>query len=113
MSALQFEAEWEQINAELGEVGFMINPLDKFLAYIIKVGSQSETIRMDRRPRPDGSGGMTTRLPETWEERHEVLCELEGVKAGTKAFTAAMAAGQHTEHTGAFGKGKRKRKRYD
>ena len=76
MSALQFEAEWEQIHAELDEVGLTINPLDKFLAYIIKIGPQSETIRMDRRPRPDGAGGMTTRLPETWEECHEVLCEL-------------------------------------
>ena len=92
-------------------MGATINLLDKFLAYIIKVGSKSETIRMDRRPRPDGSGGMTTRLPETWEECHEVLCELEGVKAGTKAFTAARAAGQHTEQTGTFGKGTGKRKR--
>ena len=60
---------------------------------------------MDRRPRPDGAGGLTTRLPETWEECHEVLCELEGVKAGSKAFTAARAAGQYQEDaTGTFGK---------
>ena len=99
MSALQFEAEWEQIHADLDEVGLGINPLEKFLAYIVKVGPPvSETIRMDRRPRADGSGGTTTRLPETWEECHEVLCEIEGVKAGSKAFTAARAAGLQPDY---------------
>ena len=98
MTALQFEAEWEQVHADLEEVGLEINPLEKFLGYIVKVGTPvSETIRMDRRPRPDGSGGTTTRLPQTWEECHEVLCEIEGVKAGSKAFTAARAAGQRRE----------------
>ena len=95
MTALQFEAEWEQIHADLEEVGLGINRLEKFLAYIVRVGPPiSETIRMDRRPRPDGAGGLTTRLPETWEGCHEVLCEIEGVKAGSRAFTAARAAGQ-------------------
>ena len=95
MTALQFEAEWEQVHAELEEVGLPKTPLEKFLAYIVKVGPPvSETIRMDRRPRKDGAGGFTTRLPETWEECHEVLCEIEGVKAGSKAFQAARAAGQ-------------------
>ena len=36
---------------------------------------------------------MVTRLPETWEECHEVLVEHETIKAGTKAFNAARAAG--------------------
>jgi len=94
-TALQFEAEWEQVHADLVEVGLGKPPLEKFLAYIVKVGPPtSETIRMDRRPRKDGAGGFTTRLPETWEECHEVLCEIEGVKAGSKAFLAARAAGQ-------------------
>jgi len=108
MTALQFEAEWEQIHAELEEVGLSLNPLDKFLAYIMKVGPPiSETIRMDRRPRPDKSGGTTTRTPETWEECHEVLCEIEGVKAGSRAFSAARAAGlrQHQPETSAAGDG--------
>ena len=39
--------------------------------------------------RPDGK--FTTRLPETWEECHEVLCEVEGAKADTRAFNAARA----------------------
>ena len=57
MTAWQFEAEWEQIHADLEEVGLGINKLEKFLAYIVKVGPPiSETIRMDRRPRPDGAG---------------------------------------------------------
>ena len=94
MSALQYEANWEQCHADLEEVGLGVNATEKFLAYIVKVGPPvNETIRMDRRPRPDGAGGLSTRLPETWEECHEVLCEIEGVKAGSKAFTAARAAG--------------------
>jgi len=68
MSALQFEAEWERILSELAEVGLEKSSLDKFLAYIVKVGPPvSETIRMDRRPRKDGAGGLTTRLPTTWK----------------------------------------------
>ena len=53
----------------------------------------SETVRMDRRPRPGGKGGLVTRTPETWEECHEVLVEYETIKAGSKAFNAARAAG--------------------
>ena len=63
------------------------------LAYICKVGPVSETIRLDRRPRRNADGTYTTRLPETWEECHEVLCELEGARAGTKALAAARAGG--------------------
>ena len=93
-NALQFEAEWEEVHADLDEVGLGVNEREKVLAYIVKVGAPiSETIRLDRRPRSDGAGGTTTRLPQTWEECHEVLCELEGVKAGSRAFTAARAAG--------------------
>ena len=122
-TALQFEAEWEQIHADLDEVGLTKAPLEKFLAYIVKVGPPvSETIRMDGRPRKDGAGGYTTRLPESWEECHEVLREIEGVKAGSKAFMAARAAGQglvaggqgNYDRQGAFGydqpKGKGKSK---
>jgi hypothetical protein len=116
MSALQFESEWEEVHTALEKVGLSKPPLEKFLAYIVKVGPPvSETIRMDRRPRPDSAGGYTTRLPSTWEECHEVLCEFESAKAGSKAFLAAGAAGQgltthaggqdHEWQTGAFGDG--------
>ena len=101
MNAMQFEAEWERINCELDEVGLGKNPLEKLLAYIMKVGTPvSETIRMDRRPRKDGAGGLTTRLPDTWEECHEVLRELESMKAGSKAFQSARAAPQQPSHQG-------------
>ena len=93
MSCWQFEAEWERIHSELEEVGLAQPPREKMLAYICKIGPVSETIRMDRRPRRNTDGSYTTRLPETWEECHEVLCELEGARAGTKAFTAARAGG--------------------
>ena len=95
MTSLQHEAEWERIHADLEEAGLGVNAQEKFLAYIVKVGPPlSETIWMDRRPRPDKSGGTTTRLPDTWEECHEVLCEIEGVKAGSKAFANSRAACQ-------------------
>ena len=78
--------------------GRLRNQRPREIAYIVKVGPPvSETIRMDRRPRPDGSGGLSTRLPETWEECHQVLCEIEGVRAGSRAFTAARAAAQTAE----------------
>ena len=38
MNSLQFEAEWEQVHADLEEVGLGLSPLEKFLAYIVKVG---------------------------------------------------------------------------
>ena len=49
------------------------------------------------------------RQPETWEECHEVLVELEVVKAGERAFNASRAAGQ--EHVMAAQEGKDKAKR--
>ena len=106
MTALQFEAEWEKVHADLEECGLGLSPTEKFLGYIVKVGPPySESIRMDRRPRPDGNGGIVTRLPETWEECHEVLVEHETIKAGTKAFNAARAAGLHQDPAGKGGGG--------
>ena len=97
MSALDFEAEWERVLQDLNDIGLGKSELEKFLAYIEKVGSMlGETIRLDRRPRPDGAGGETTRDPRTWEEAHEVLIELESVRAGARAQTAARAAGAPT-----------------
>ena len=64
MSALEFEAEWERVLQDLNDIGLGKSELEKFLAYIEKVGSVlGETIRLDRRPRPDGAGGETTRDP--------------------------------------------------
>ena len=60
----------------------------------------SENIRPDHRPRDDGRGGLVNRLPEAWEECHEVLTEFEGAKAGSKAFNAARAAGVSLEQAG-------------
>ena len=106
MTALQFEAEWEKVHADLEECGLGLKATEKFLSYITKVGPPySESIRMDRRPRPDGAGGYVTRLPETWEECHEVLVEHETIKAGTKAFNAARAAGLHQDPLGKGGGG--------
>lgn len=79
-------------------------PAEKIIAYIQKVGPMyAEKVRLDRRARPDGEGGTTVRVPETWEECHEVLCEMEVVKAGERAFNASRAAGQELQTTGAQG----------
>ena len=91
MSALQFEAEWEQIHAELDEVGLTINPLEKFLAYIIKVGPQSETIRTDRRPRADGAGGLTTRLPESSSTAPRGRCRCQHQRGGHQSRRSPIA----------------------
>ena len=86
------------------EVGLPVSNAEKFIAYIQKVGSYySERVRLDRRSRPDGAGGTTVRIPETWEECHEVLCELENVKAGERAFNASRAAGQELQQVGIQG----------
>ena len=55
---------------------------------------KSEHIRLDRRPRPNGADGLSSRLAESWEEAHEVLVELEGVQAGSRALAASRAAGK-------------------
>ena len=83
MNAIQFEAAWERCHANMVEVGLPVSATEKFIAYIQKVGPYyAERVRLDRRSRTDGAGGTTVRIPETWEECHEVLCELESVKAG-------------------------------
>ena len=49
LTALQFEAEWERIHAELEEVGLGLDAKNKALSYIIKIGPEADRIRMDRR----------------------------------------------------------------
>ena len=90
MTALQFEADWETVHAELVECGLGQNATEKFLGYTLKVGPpMSENIRLDRRPRADGRGGLVIGPPETRKECHEVLTGIEGVRAGSKALNAA------------------------
>ena len=36
------------------------------------------------------------RAPNTWEEAHEVIVELENIKAGTRAFSHAARGGGQT-----------------
>ena len=95
MSAHQFEAAWEEIHADLEEVGLPVTAQDKFLGYLQKIGAEAARIRMDRRERidlaameddPEGPPKMKNRTPETWEECHQVLVELEMMDAGTKQF---------------------------
>ena len=86
-SAAQFEASWEEALADLEEVGLGRSELEKYLAYVEKIGaSLSEKVRTDRRPRPDKDGSMVTRPPKTWEEAHAVVVEHETIHAGTKAL---------------------------
>ena len=62
-----------------------------------------EELRRDRRSRSDGAGGVTTRVPATWEEAHEVLVELESIRAGTNALVSTRASGAVDLFSGAFG----------
>jgi len=101
LNALQFEAEWERVTAEMEKIGLGVAPLDKYYDYLVKVGHRmGEVIRLDRRPRLNKDNSETFRLCETWEEAHLVLLEHEGVRAGTKALSAARAAGQGALQTG-------------
>ena len=93
MSALQFEAEWERLQSDLNDVGLGLSKLDQKIQYILKIGPIADQVRMDRRPRPNSVGEMVVRLPETWEEMHEVLCEVEGTKSSSRAFQNARSGG--------------------
>ena len=96
---MDFGIEWERLITELEEVGLPIDPATLALDYIVKIGVEyAERVRLDRRPRPDGKGGEVIRIGETWEEYHEVLTEIEGMKTTSKAFQQARTAAQ-TPHT--------------
>ena len=61
MNAMQFEAKWENLHANLQDAGLGKTTLELYLAYLQKVGTEAaKEIRKDRRPRPDESGGTTT-----------------------------------------------------
>ena len=110
MSAHQFEAAWEEIHADLEEVGLPVSAQDKYLGYLQKIGGEATRIRMDRRERVyltadddlDSPPKMKNRTPETWEECHQVLVELEAMDAGTKQFLkqGRSGGGKATEGKG-------------
>ena len=53
MSAHKFEAAWEEIHADLEEVGLPVSAQDKHLGYLQKICGEATRIRMDRRERVD------------------------------------------------------------
>ena len=76
------------------EVGFPVGGTEKFISYIQNIGPPvSEVVRFHSRPRTDEAGRITVRLPKAWEECHEALCELEQVRASSRALSVALAAG--------------------
>ena len=84
LTALQFEAEFVKAITGLEKVGLPLSKREKFLGYVEKVTAKTgEEIRRDRRQYEE-NGGSVIRLAETWEEAHEVLVELEGIRSGTK-----------------------------
>ena len=85
MTALEFGTKFIKFSTELEGVGLPLNSKEKYMSYIEKVGVQmGETIRLDRRQREDTDGWWSERLPETWEEAHAVLVEVEAARLGTK-----------------------------
>ena len=101
MSAIQFEAEWEQRSAEMVEVGLCVPEKEKFCVYVQKIGEPNGTnCRLDRRPRKDRDSPtglpMVNRLPDSWEELHETMIEIEGIRANSRAYsTSARTAGMN------------------
>jgi hypothetical protein len=94
MTALQFEAQWEAKHRELERVGLGLQAKQKYTQYLLKIGKEyAESVRMDRRLRKDRAGGETTRTPETWEEAHQVVLELEGIRAGNRAINQVRNSG--------------------
>merc|ERR1712015_51150 len=86
---MQFEAKWENLHANLQDVGLGKTMLELYLAYLQKVGTEAaKEIRKDRRPRPDESGGTTTREAKTWQKAHAVVVELESIGSGPKALAS-------------------------
>ena len=82
--------------AHLEDAGLAETEREKHLAYIEKLGpTLVEEIRKDRRPRPDGSGGETTRASASWGEAHQILVELEGIIGTTKALASFRNGGQY------------------
>ena len=69
---------WGARNRELERVGLGLLPKQKYTQHLLKVGKDyAEAVRSDRRARPDRSGAETIRRPETWDEAHQVVVELE------------------------------------
>ena len=102
-SALQFEAAWGKSLSELEKVGLGKTRLEKYLSYLEKIGPHlSEKVRQSRELRDDGTGVMTLREPQTWEEAHSVVVEQEGIQAGTRAFSHQMRGGA-TDRVGTAG----------
>ena len=93
MSALQFEAVWENKLAELVKVGLGKSPLETYLAYLEKIGPIGAKVRADKDMRDDGSGTLVLRPPNTWEEAHAVVCKLESEQSNDRAFTSHMRGG--------------------
>ena len=88
----------EKLIADLTECGLCKTVRELFLAYVENIEPQlGEEVRNDRRPRSDGAGGTTTRAPRTWEEAHEVVVELEGIRAGTKALQTSLKGSEWAE----------------
>ena len=77
-----------------------------------KVGPHAnEEIRRDARVRHDNAGGTTFRDPNTWEEAHEVVVELEKLRRGTGAYSKLSGAmTSNTDHASGGGKGGKKGK---
>ena len=101
-------------------VGLGLQSKQKYTDYLIKIGKEfAEAIRTDRRPRDDRAGGETTRMPASWEEAHQVVLEMEGIRRGNIAINnvrnSGTVGGTREEKSGGVeglrdkGKGKGKR----
>ena len=64
----------------------------EYTQYLQKIGTEyAKAVRLDRRSRKDWAGGETTRTPEAWEDAHQAVLGLEGIRAGNRASFGRQA----------------------
>ena len=67
-------------------------PQERLIDYYKKIDQNiAKDIRRGQRPRPNGSGELTDRVPETWEEAHEVHKEIEALNRDAVASATGAA----------------------
>ncbi|CAK0832647.1 unnamed protein product [Prorocentrum cordatum] len=91
MSALEFQATFENIAAEMELAGMGKSDRDLLLGYLalIPPAHRAEVLK-DRRVYQRSGAQPEVRGAETWREAHRVLLKLEEAESSAKALVAAM-----------------------
>ena len=92
MSALEFQASFESVVAEMELAGMGKSDRDLLLGYLalIPPGHRADEVLKDRRPYHRPGVEPDTRGVETWREAHRILLKLEEAESSAKALVAAV-----------------------